>query len=418
LKFYLNRHINFLRDVLIYTFSAFGGPQGHLAVLNKFFVQKKKYLTEKELLELNSFCQLLPGASSTQLIVLIAYKRGGTVLSFFTLLIWILPACILMSLLSFLVISNNHKSFTTSIFKYIQPLTVGFLIYSSIRAYKISINNKITFIIMIISVIITYVFFKTPWVFPLLIIAGGITTNLSDKRFPETDNKKIKKVKWINLWVFLFIFILAGFLSESARKQNWKHRKPYNLFENFYRLGSFVFGGGDILLPMMLDQYVVRPKDVQIQIKNPNTIKISKEDLLNGYGIVRAIPGPVFSISSYVGGLALSQEGKKYQLLGCVIGAISIFLPTILLLLFFYPIWQNLKRYVIFYRSQEGIYAVIVGVMFATVILLFPDFFLNQALLKNSINVLIITTIIMTLFFTKIPPQLIVLGTILLGWIF
>ena len=52
---------------------------------------------------------------------------------------------------------------------------------------------------------------------------------------------------------------MAGLISETARKENWKNRGPYNLFENFYRFGSLVFGGGDVLIPMMYQQYVVRP---------------------------------------------------------------------------------------------------------------------------------------------------------------
>ena len=72
---------------------------------------------------------------------------------------------------------------------------------------------------------------------------------------------------------FLFVFLLAGLLSESARKNDWNHRKLYNVFENFYRFGSFVFGGGDVLLPMMLDQYVERPDNTKIikpRVSNPS----------------------------------------------------------------------------------------------------------------------------------------------------
>jgi hypothetical protein len=73
----LFRHIAFLKTVLLYSLTAFGGPQGHYAMMLKTFVQKRKDVTEEELLEYNAFCQLLPGASSTQTLTLIGYKRGG-----------------------------------------------------------------------------------------------------------------------------------------------------------------------------------------------------------------------------------------------------------------------------------------------------------------------------------------------------
>ncbi len=73
----LLRHIPFLRAVLLYSVTAFGGPQGHLGMMMKTFVQRRKDVDENELMDLVSFCNMLPGASSTQTIMLIGYKRGG-----------------------------------------------------------------------------------------------------------------------------------------------------------------------------------------------------------------------------------------------------------------------------------------------------------------------------------------------------
>ena len=99
----LSRHIHFLKTVFFYSITAFGGPQAHYGMMLKIFAQKFNYVTEEELVEYNSFCQILPGASSTQTITLIGYKRGGILLAIFTLLIWILPACFLMGSFSFLL---------------------------------------------------------------------------------------------------------------------------------------------------------------------------------------------------------------------------------------------------------------------------------------------------------------------------
>src|SRR3982751_6907842 len=99
----LLRHIPFLKAVLLHSVSAFGGPQAHLGMMMRTFVHRRPYVTEEELMEYNAFCQLLPGASSTQTLTLIGYKRGGVMLAILTLLIWILPACIMMGALSFLL---------------------------------------------------------------------------------------------------------------------------------------------------------------------------------------------------------------------------------------------------------------------------------------------------------------------------
>ena len=270
---------------------------------------------------------------------------------------------------------------------------------------------------MIAAMCITYLLFKTPWVFPLLIIAGGIATNFSDKRIPEKEVVKPRHIRWTNIWLFVLIFIIAGALSETARKQQWPNRKAYNLFENFYRFGSFVFGGGDVLLPMMLDQYVARPNSANA-IKNSNAIRIDKDKLLTGYGIVRAIPGPVFSVGSFVGGIALQDKGKKAQLIGCIIGAVALFLPSALLVLFFFPVWQYLKKYVVVFRALEGINAVVVGFMWAATLYLLNSI---QASSFNSHSISSLAVIIVTylaLRYTKIPAPVIVIASIFLGWIF
>ena len=414
----LIRHVPFLKAVFLHSITAFGGPQGHMGMMMKTFVDRRKDITKEELMEYISFCQLLPGASSTQTLTLIGYKRGGVPLAVLTLIIWILPACFLMGALSFLVINIQNKNLNPGLFNFIQPMAIGFLGYAAFKAYKISVNNTITTIIMLVAMGATYLLFKTPWVFPILIILGGAATNFSNKRIPEKEVIKPRHIRWTNIWLFVLLFVIAGLLSETARKQNWENRKAFNLFENFYRFGSFVFGGGDVLIPMMLDQYVARPTSERIQNQNKEVIKIEREELLTGAGMVRAIPGPVFSIASFMGGMAMKKEGPPGQLLGCIIGSVAIFLPSALLVLFFFPVWQNLKKFVVVYRSLEGINAAVVGIMCAAIFYLLKDVSIISFTTFSYINIGVIAGTFALLQLTKIPPPFIVLFCLLLGWMF
>lgn len=413
----LLRHIPFLKAVFIHSISAFGGPQGHVGMVLKTFVDRRRDLTKEELMEYISFCQLLPGASSTQTLTLIGYKRGGIKLAVLTLLIWIFPACSLMGGLSFVVGNMENYSIKSTLFQFIQPMAIGFLIFAAFKAYQVSVINTITQVIMLFAFLVTYFLFKTPWVIPSLIICGGMVTNLSSKRIPEKEVVKPKQIRWTNIWLFVLIFVVAGLLSETARKQNWENKKPYNLFENFYRFGSFVFGGGDVLIPLMLDQYVARPTSERIIQKNPDVIKVEREELLTGAGMVRAIPGPVFSIASFMGGIALKKGGPTVQLLGCVIGSIAIFLPSALLVLFFFPVWQNLKKFVVVFRSLEGINAAVVGIMVAATLYLLKDVSIMSLSTISLINIGVILGTFLILQYSKIPPPFIVLFCLLLGFL-
>jgi chromate transporter len=411
----LLRHIPFLKAVFLHSITAFGGPQGHLGMMMKTFVNRRHDVTEEELIDYNAFCQLLPGASSTQTLILIGYKRGGIPLAVLTLIIWILPACILMGIFSFFVEYINNKNGSLLLFRFVEPMTVGFIAFAAWKAFRISVHNTITHIIMIVSAISTFLLFKTPWIFPIVIVLGGLITNISSKRIPQTE-VITQKIKWANIWLFAFIFILAGVSSELARKNNWPHRRPINLFENTYRFGSLVFGGGQVLIPFMYEQFVARPESQKLIQRNPNIVKINKDDFYTGAGFVRAIPGPVFSVSSYMGGIAMKDMGFSLQVLGCVIGSLAIFLPSALLVLFFFPIWSNMKKYATVYRALEGINAVVVGIMVASSFYMIKDFTPGSTLmLWLNIGVGILTFIL--LLYSRLPSPVIVMICLLLGWI-
>lgn len=417
----LLRHIPFLRAVFIHSITAFGGPQAHFAMMIKTFVHTRHDVTEKELLDYNSFCQLLPGASSTQVLTLIGYKRGRAPLAVLTLLIWIFPACFLMGALAFLLKYIDQKELNASVFEFIQPMAVGFLAFAATNSFRISIHNTITKAILVVSAITTFLLFKAPWVFPLLIALGGVVTNLSDKRIPQKGEPP-KKIKWGNIWLFGILFIAAGITSELARKNDWPNRRPLNLFENTYRFGSLVFGGGQVLIPMMYEQFVERPTSDVVRRKNENksqnVISIEKDDFYTGAGIVRAIPGPVFSISSFMGGMAMKDRNASWQVFGSVIGSIAIFLPSALLVLFFFPIWHNLKRYATVYRALEGINAVVVGIMVASTVYMMKDISLTEFKTISALNIGVIIGTWLTLSYTRIPSPVVVLICLLLGWLF
>lgn len=412
----LIRHIPFLRAVFYYSITAFGGPQVAVALMQNRFVYKRKDVTSEELLEYNAFCQLLPGASSTQTISLIAYKRGGTSLAILTLLVWILPATTMMASLAILTTQFEFTEGLKSLFL-LQPMAIGFLASAGLLLYKKVIKSTITFSIFLCTTILTYIGFKIPWTIPVIIILAGMVTNISSKRIPN-DGPAPTKIKWNGLFIFIVLFMGAGFLSEQATRQNWEYRKALNLFENNYRFGSFVFGGGDVLIPIMYEQYVTRPKSEAIKKNKRDVLKLTSTEFLTGSGLVRAIPGPIFSIASYTGAIALKDKGVLGQIAGAMIASIGVFLPSFLIVLFFFPLWQKLQKYAIFYRSLEGIYASIVGIMIGSTIYLLKDVVVNSQW-NEMIPVITFPIVFLAstylLYYQKLAPQWIALSCVSLG---
>lgn len=385
-------HIQFLKDVFICSLGAFGGPEAHFSVFYTQLVNKKNYLTEEELIELNALCSILPGPTSTQTIAAIGYKIGGKLLALLTLFVWALPIISLMTLLAILFPLLLENNISLDFLKYVAPLAIAFVLFA---AYKISnkvVKDKTTLLLAIITTLITF-FFKLPWLFPVLLLSGGLVAILVYKE----DNmwKKINlKVSWKYLVIFVLLAIGSYFVVLITQSL------LANLFYQFYRFGYLVFGGGQVVVPLMLEQFV----DINHYL--------TADEFLIGYGLIQGLPGPMFAFSSFVGGLAARDLGIVIQILSGVISGIAIFLPGILLIYFIYPIWQDLRQVKAIKISLKGINAVASGLLLSTAITL---------ILKNvdSIQSLIVIIIaLLLLFYKKIPAPLIILGTILLGFIF
>jgi chromate transporter len=169
--------------------------------------------------------------------------------------------------------------------------------------------------------------------------------------------------------------------------------------ENFYRNGSLIFGGGQVLIPLLYTEFV-EFKDY-----------LSSEEFLTGYAAVQAVPGPVFSFTSYIGALSMREYGIGGEILGSVIATVGIFLPGTFFIFFVIKFWDQLKKFRIVRASIEGINAASSGMVIAAAFLLF------QPLDANLLNMGMIIATFLALMFTKIPPPFIILAGLLAGFL-
>ncbi|MPM01173.1 putative chromate transport protein [bioreactor metagenome] len=381
----------FLKDVFICSLGAYGGPEAHYGVFTDQMVVKKKYLNEEELVELIALTGILPGPSSTQTIVAIGYKIGGPLLALLTMLVWALPVLILMTLLSFLSQFLENMNLSQEGLRYIGPMAVGFIIIAAYRIGSKVIIDKITLILLIMGGVTTY-FIREPWIYPLVLILGGVVSVITSK-----EKNLWNRVKISPPWIYLILFgtfAIGSFILTLI----WDN-KIIHLFESFYRYGYLVIGGGQVVVPLMYSELV----EVNQYMTN--------QEFLTGFGLVQGLPGPMFSFSSYAGGMAARGGSVLTQVLGAVAGGIGIFLPGLLLIYFIYPIWESLKKIRGIKISLKGITAVAGGLITVSAIILMQ----KSGFRIDNIIVMLITIVL--LFTKKIPAPLIVLATLAAGFI-
>lgn len=401
------RDIVFLKDVLSLSFSAVGGPEMHIALFLKKLVHEKKYISEADLLELNSLCQILPGPSSTQTLTAIAHKMGGPRLAFISLLIWIMPAVLLMT---FFALSTNFVN--PNYFRFIGPMALGFVVVAAFKMTAVMKRNVLSVALAVVACILAVVF-HSPVIFPVLLIFGAfMNVRYGEKNFVP-NNKPLVNIKWANLTLMFLILIMAALLGAFTRKQFPQFSEPVRLFENTYRMGSMVFGGGNVLYSMILTEFVEFKQKQYLTIDEFNT----------GLGLLQAVPGPTFTMATYANGIAMKKMGYGLggQLLGCGVGTIAVFLPGTLLIFFLYPLWNQVKNYPIVYRSLDGILAVAIGFVWAAAIFMMMPYigrFFNPSsgYSVNMVEILLVLGLtIVYLQFTKWPSFILVTVTILAG---
>lgn len=387
------RNYIFLRDVLRLTFTSFGGPQAHLTLYFKILVEKRRYLTEGELIELNSFCNILPGPASTQTLTAIGYKIGGPKLAWLTLLVWVFPdVCVMTTCAVFISYMKGFMEVT----KFTQPMALGFVLFACYKIGRIALRTKTSIILAIFSTIACYLL-EYPGIFPAVLIISGLITTFRFKDHPKQEKPPLN-LNYGNLVLYGSIFIAAAALGLLL------DYKPIKLFENFFRNGSLIFGGGQPLSGLLYKEFV--------QFKG----YLTSEEFLTGFGILQMLPGPLFSFSSFVGSLSLSEYGLTGQIAGGFIAAVAIFLPGTLMIFFLINFWERLKKYRAVRASLEGVNAASTGIIAATALLLIQQMASNGG--EPILYSIIALATFLILVFTNIPAPYIILTGLLCGFIF
>ncbi len=397
------RYYIFLKDVLWLALTTFGGPQAHLGYFQKILVKKRNYLSSAELMELSSLCQILPGPSSTQTLTAIGFRIGGPNLAYLTLLVWILPSVLFMAFAGIFLSGIQEKNWSLEFTRFIQPIAVGFVSYAAYSISLKTIHTKTGGIIMVGAALVSY-FIQTPIIFPVILLVAGLTTALKFKSQPKEIKKKIE-IQWSNFLLWIGVLLLAAVLGGLTKA------KPILLFENFYRNGSLIFGGGQALTPLLYTEFVKKEPEQKRRVEFRKKEYLTHDEFLSGYAVAQSLPGPVFSFSAFIGSLSMREYGIGGELLGAIMSAVGIFLPGTFLIFFVIRFWDSLKKYRAVRASLEGLTAASAGLVAAAAIILF------QPLDNTFMNFAFTIGTFVVLTFTRIPAPVIIVCGFILGLI-
>ncbi|MYL43637.1 chromate efflux transporter [Virgibacillus salexigens] len=368
--------------------TSFGGPIAHLAYFKDEYIDRRKWLDDKTYADIIAICQFLPGPASSQVGMSIGMLRGGLLGGLISWLGFTVPSIIVL-----IVFAMMYQTFSLEDAVFIHSLKI--VAASVVLHALIGMGQKLTpdkprIAIALVAATIMLLF-PSAWVQILIIVGAGL---LGLRLFKDKAESKVqpfsinisKKLGVASLGTLISLLILLPLLNRMS------DNPLLNIFDIFFRVGSLVFGGGHVVLPMIEREVV------------PSGL-LTANEFLAGYGMAQAVPGPLFTFSSYLGTM---MEG----ITGAIVATVGIFLPSFLLIVAALPFLNELRKKATFQGILMGVNASVVGILLAA----FYDPVISSSIFSTA-DFALAVILFGLLNIWKIPAWLVVLLGVIGGYV-
>ncbi|AYC30194.1 chromate efflux transporter [Paenisporosarcina cavernae] len=366
--------------------TSFGGPTAHLGYFREEYVEKRKWLDDKVYADLVALCQFLPGPASSQVGISIGMLRGGLIGGILSWIGFTIPSVLLLMLFAWSIMQTG--SFDSGWIQGLKIVAVAVVAQALLGMSKSLTPDKPRITVAVIAASLALLI-PTAWgQISIILLAGLFGVFFYRKEaVPEAVDIPLSfgKKAGILAWILFFGLLVLLPVFRPIIQQTW-----FSIVDIFYRVGSIVFGGGHVVLPM-LEREVVP------------TGFLGEEAFLAGYGAAQAVPGPLFTLSGYLG-----QFMGGFS--GAAIAVVAMFLPSFLLLVGTLPFWSIIRTKPRIQAALKGVNAAVVGILLAA--LYDPVFTSAVTEMKDFVLVLVSFTLLVVY---KMAPWLVVLVTAVIG---
>ena len=325
--------------------TSFGGPVAHLGYFREEYVVRRRWLDEATYADLVALCQFLPGPASSQVGIAIGITRGGLLGGLAAWLGFTLPSAIALVLFAY-----GLRGLGAADAGWLHGLKVAAVAVVALAVWGMArslASDRARATIAIVSA-----FCALLWptgVGQVAIIAaaalGGLWL-LPTSAAPPTAVRLVPVSRTLGVAALVVFF---GLLIALPIARQITGSQALALFDSFFRVGSLVFGGGHVVLPLL-----------QAEVVPPGWV--TSEAFVAGYGAAQAVPGPLFTFAAYLGAV---MGPPPTGLAGAAIALVAIFLPSFFMIVGALPFWDTLRGRSSFQSALRGINAAVVGLLLA-----------------------------------------------------
>ena len=335
---YFQRVSEVFLSFLLLGFTSFGGPAAHLGYFNQTFIQRKKWASDAQYAQWVALSQIVPGPGSSQVGFALGYHRAGYLGGLAAFVGFTLPSFIVMVLLAQFGSQWQGNAVFDGVVHALKLLAVVVVADACVSMWRSFCQSRTMIIIALFSAAFIVLY---PFGFAsLIVLLTAACVGVFSPSVISGANEPLPKVRFSGV---LFVLVVALFLVSFVLDTGLS-----GLFADFYQAGALVFGGGHVVLPM-LSAFVADT--------------VSDANLLLGYAAAQAVPGPMFTMASFLGAAA-APEGANLWVWAAV-ATLAVFLAGLLLMLSAQSVWQGLSRHTRFRSAVGNLNAAVVGILIA-----------------------------------------------------
>jgi chromate transporter len=333
-----------LRVSLRLGLTSFGGPIAHLGYFHEEYVKRRQWLDEQSYADLVALCQFLPGPASSQVSIAIGIARARLLGGLAAWLGFTLPSALALGAFAFGVSAFAGAADAGWLhgLKVVAVAVVAQAVWGMARALC---PDRERATIAVAASIATLAWPTAVAQIAAIAVAGVIGWKL----FPAKDSAPSSHLRFplgrklaVTAWIIFFALLIGLPLLRQVVAS-----PALEVFDSFFRVGSLVFGGGHVVLPLL-----------QSEVVGPGWV--TNAQFVAGYGAAQAVPGPLFTFSAYLGAIrAAAPNGWA----GAALALGAIFLPSFLLLIGALPFWDVLRARPAFQSALKGVNAAVVGLL-------------------------------------------------------